>query len=668
MLHHSEIKMPDRGYGAVATLWLAIACAFVWLTLRLGRDTPWDYFAYHGYAAWTVFQNRFEQDWFGAGLQGYLNPLGFVPFGLMQRLGFNSVATGIGLALVHSLNGLVMALLCRDIAARQDRWDVFLPAVALSCMSPVLLAHLGSTFTDPIGSISVLLAVWLISRETERAYFWAGMASGLAIAIKLSNAVFVVAIVLASALFWRDGGRHWLRRMVAQAVGGVLGLLLFQGYWSWQLYKHMASPLFPFFNQIFKSPYYPIEGAPVGRFNARSFEELLYSPIELAKYSSWTTMEIPAPSLIPLVTFVVMIVFLMRRLWLHSRRESVNSCGHMYRLCAFVVVSYVLWAKSSGNARYAIPMFMVMGALAVFMVRDMLPKRYGVLLAWMLVVLQFGMTWDAGIIRWRSQQWTQAWMPVDLPKSIASKPALFLTIARQSHTHLVMDVHPDSAFVVLLNGQMSVPSTGAGSERLHELMKKYSGNIKVIAQAPSLLDIEISLPSLVRRMNGTLDRVGLEALEKTCQKVVVNGSPGLDMTINEQLDKPVPEVLYVCDARKIEPKLTQERELAERIMDAYEKRCRDVLSPQRPQIENIGDLWVRMYSKYDSAFMLVSFKENFISYGFTWQQKPTVIGSPSTWQKDIEKAKCDLPYGGKRGFKAFEAELMEYGDGDGHRD
>jgi len=69
---------------------LVAASCCVLLSLALGRDINWDYYNYHGYAALSVVQDRLGQDFWPAGVQGYLNPLPFLPFAWMQQAAWPS--------------------------------------------------------------------------------------------------------------------------------------------------------------------------------------------------------------------------------------------------------------------------------------------------------------------------------------------------------------------------------------------------------------------------------------------------------------------------------------------------------------------------------------------------------------------------------------------------
>ena len=77
----------------------AILCG-AW-TVFAGKDLNWDLLHYHYYIAHSLLSGRFAQDYFAAGTESYLNPIGYVPFYLMVSAGWHSVLVSVLLAALH---------------------------------------------------------------------------------------------------------------------------------------------------------------------------------------------------------------------------------------------------------------------------------------------------------------------------------------------------------------------------------------------------------------------------------------------------------------------------------------------------------------------------------------------------------------------------------------
>ncbi len=66
----------------------------------------------------------------------------------------------------------------------------------------------------------------------------------------------------------------------------IAGVLLSSGAWMWTLYSHFESPLFPYFNDIFRSPWWDPTRFGDRRFGPHSLFGWLTYPIPLFGYSA----------------------------------------------------------------------------------------------------------------------------------------------------------------------------------------------------------------------------------------------------------------------------------------------------------------------------------------------------------------------------------------------
>ena len=72
-------------------------------TYHLGKDMVWDTLDYHFYAGFSALHDRFGQDYFAGGPQGYLNPYIYVPFYLLATSGLTALEVAFILAAVQSV-------------------------------------------------------------------------------------------------------------------------------------------------------------------------------------------------------------------------------------------------------------------------------------------------------------------------------------------------------------------------------------------------------------------------------------------------------------------------------------------------------------------------------------------------------------------------------------
>src|SRR5262249_41014709 len=81
----------------------------------------------------------------------------------------------------------------------------------------------------------------------------AGTLLGMSMGLKLTNCMFVLG--LAVAWLWRfNFSVRYFGGGIMAGLGIILGFLIVDGWWAWRLWTEFQNPLFPFYNEIFKSP------------------------------------------------------------------------------------------------------------------------------------------------------------------------------------------------------------------------------------------------------------------------------------------------------------------------------------------------------------------------------------------------------------------------------
>jgi len=648
-------------HWANTSMLLGCALLFSWLALVCGRDVPWDYFNYHAYAVELLSHDRLAHDFFAAGMMGYLNPIGFIPLALTQHWQLGSMSTAVVLASLHSLNAFFLYLICRDLVTGRPLPTKIAMALGwlLGASTPVFLIHVGSTGVDPIGSVLVMAAAWLaIFRRQPRYILLAGVLAGISMAVKLSNIGFALAIAITIALpLHEETLRQWCKRVGSGAVGMLGGFCLAQGWWSWRLQETVGNPLFPFFNNIFHSPYLSTDGGVTLRFIPSSLTELATLPYRLALSKPWMYLELSAPTVVPLAACLAALGLCISYLFKsfgQRPRFSAPSTGQ--RLCVLVVVAATCWVATSTNGRYGIALFMLLGpVLAIALLRG-LPQRYAVLVLALLGALQIYTVGFIGIERWNSSQWTPQLLSVEIPEPLKKDPQLFLSISSPSHSEIIPYLHPDSVFVNV-RGAYSIPSAGRSHEKLNALISQYGNRTQIVfmIEAQKVKGFDTDVEAVKRHSNAIIDRLGLRLLPDQCSMIRIDNQRALETRFNRRLGPPVEFELLSCSAVKTtpNPELATFRARATQIMDAFEAKCPDLFRPSKPQIEGAGKGWVRKYFNHDSIGLVVSFDKDMLFYGLSGQTSPTFIGKASDWKTVVAGFRCEVPGKGKRGIDYF---------------
>ena len=107
----APLSAPARRW--VDALVLLACVAFVMgVTWWHGADRNWDLLNYHLYSGLALAQGRLPSEFMAAGMPSYLNPLPMLPFYAMLAANWPSLAVGAVLALVHSINLILLWLSC----------------------------------------------------------------------------------------------------------------------------------------------------------------------------------------------------------------------------------------------------------------------------------------------------------------------------------------------------------------------------------------------------------------------------------------------------------------------------------------------------------------------------------------------------------------------------
>ncbi len=662
---------PRSGFGGFELLLVGgvVGLGCIVVALLIGRDLNWDYFNYHDYASLFYLQDRLERDFFAAGYQGYLNPLPFYLLGLMLSLDAHSVLIASVISLVQSLNLFFLYLVCKEVSGERKKIGAVMALilVVLGSMSSVFIGQLGSTFVDPLTTPLVMAALWLVvSRTNLKAVGFACFLAGAATALKLTNAVFAVGLFL-SAIFASQelSARSVIKYAFCCGVCGVAGFLMLYFFWGWALWSEFGSPVFPVFNNIFKSDFFSHQAIEYHRFVPQSFLDFLFFPFDVVKFESWVYAEIIAPDFRPLMVFLLFVLFLILLAWrcflavfLRFNKWPVtreSMAGSEFRFWLFFLVSLILWQATSGNGRYATPVFLLLGLAFYMLARRVLPTRYVSLSVVTLCVLQVMAVISAGNPRWNSMQWSGTWLSADVSKELSSDPVLMVSVGPSSESYVVRHLHPESSFTNPI-GLLSIKNDGAGWDRFLSLKERFSDKIYVIFKMHDSSEKIESVPlALVDRYDFLVDRLGLRLLSGDCGVMHFNDMPPSDLFFNKWLRKPYVRNLGYCKAVGVESSsaLAERRELARVIMDAYEEKCPDIFSPRSPPVEGGSDLWVRLYGKYDMT-LGINMRSGDIYYFLERQAVDSVIGNIATWAGDVEMFACRLPFEGRRDISTLE--------------
>ncbi len=361
--------------GALLVLSLGVGAA---VSIWLGQDANWDLKNYHLYNAFSVLAGRLDTDLLAAGLQSYFNPTLDLPYVLLAmgplaeypRVLAGYMGLWYGLLIWLALQ--LAARLLTPLPAVERRTGLVLGTLA-AVTGAATVSQVGTT-TNEIqvavlilaGLLVLLLAVGPFEDRSECKPPWglvlaSGAVFGFAAGLKLTAAIFAPAACF--ALLGVTRPLRWVQLCAVFSMGWIVGMLPAFLWWGWMVWERFASPTFPLFNGVFRSPWYPPENFFDARFFPRDSWQWIFYPFYWAfraRHGLVAELSFRDPRLA--LAWLGVVAFALA--WIAQRirrRPPVAGRGSQLSptqrvVLVFLVVSYVLWLTTSSILRYAVAM------------------------------------------------------------------------------------------------------------------------------------------------------------------------------------------------------------------------------------------------------------------------------------------------------------------------
>jgi hypothetical protein len=637
--------MPDKKRASFIQWFLlalfCIAGAILW-SAYTGKDLNWDSKNYHFYVAYQWAENRLSKDFMAASVQSYFNPLGYLPFYWMVRANLHSLLIGTILASIHAINLLLVAVIASLLIPETVKWRFtwIVLSVLVAAISPIFASEIGSTFIDATTSIFVLAAYalcvrWLTPKASPSdaihdGYFgdlqtWtvAGLLLGIGCGLKLTNAVYAVALL--PMLFGKQrASSRYFYRTLCYTVSGIIGFAVIDGYWAWRLFREFGNPVFPLVNTLFNSPDFPAFNIKDTRFIPESFVEVLLLPMHALMAEPNVYAETWAPDVRFCVLFVLLACGCTTFIWKFAKRLDAKpilvqaESEPIVWLTAIWILSYGLWLYTSGNARYFIPSLLLMGPLIVALLLRLIGAHRFTMYA-LALLLFWQIAFEAtSQHRWSPSGWTRAWFEVRAPDKLTGTPYLYLSPTMQTATYLAPFLNKASAFANI-GGQVPIAQNSHGGKRIETLVREYSGHVRSLIPVNMIKGMgDAKNPSLVRSFDGIYERFGLQTDPASCETIDIMEPGGAEPGVGFKSLKQVAEysgeyapgaVSCLLIPRSGPGELDSDlAKRIDRVFDRVEKTCPKRFSPAAMVTKKFRATWARSY--FNSATTLFYTPEN----------------------------------------------------------
>ncbi len=426
---------------AWAGLALSIALAGA-ASIALRQDSSWDLQNYHYYNAWAFVNGRFGLDWAPAQLQSFYSPFLDLPFYALVALDAPPRLIAFLLAVPTGIAWFFFARIAVRLATNGAE---AIAGGAIGVTAPMSVSLIGTTMNDWYVAAFVMTALWLVVRELPgepalRTLALAGALVGAGAGLKLTGSLFGVGLMVAVATMGRPSRRR-ARDVLACATAMGLAFALTAGPWMAIMAERYGNPLFPYYNDIFRSPWADPVSFSASRFGPASLPEWLAFPFmllwKLEGYVSEPEFRDARPALLYVLAIVALVV----------RLRAPRPVAEAWRfLGTFFVASFVAWALMYRIFRYLVPLELVGGLFIAHLVTALAPPRRATLALVAAFVLVAA---SAKYPTWWRQKFSDHFIEVAVPP-MKPKP-LVLLLAPEPLSYVLPALPPDARSVGLVS-------------------------------------------------------------------------------------------------------------------------------------------------------------------------------------------------------------------------
>ena len=484
----------------------ALLCASL-VSLYLGQDANWDLQNYHFYNPYAFINDRIDWDIAPAQLQSYHNPLADIPFYWAVRADLPPQSIAILLALPAGVAWFFLFLslerLFGSSGLRRSRAYVPL-GLLIGVTGTAGVSLIGTTTNDWPGAMLVVIAIWLLlisslMAQTKKMALisLAGLLAGFAAGLKLTSAPYAAALCLALLLTVRPFRYHAIACAAAFSSLTLVGFFATSGFWLWRMYEKFGNPIFPYFNQWFRSPWWdaiPLESG----YGPQSLAEWAVFPFRLFRYNTGIVGELAFRDWrIPFVfaaAALALAAFGLKKILTGYAAGYPRPTWEWRFVAVFWFLSFVFWTAEHSVYRYIVPLELFSGAMAIIFFCSPLPAPWRFAGALVITGLVIAKTLYPVTLRVPFGQHFFAVSSPELPSD-----ALVLLVEDAPLAYVVPFMDVDARFVGARNNLNAPSGDHLLAKEISQVIEQHSGPLFSMQSSKGLGDDALSAYGLRKR-------------------------------------------------------------------------------------------------------------------------------------------------------------------------
>ncbi len=325
--------------------------AIIFLANIASPSTDYDTLNYHIYLQENPFADKINHDYFaGKHLNSFLFPLGDrIHYIFRYLLGYRLGVICSYLAVI-CIYYQVKRIISHIVKNKDNKTLTPLFACAVTLSSSLLTARINSYYIDIFSAVLILEVVLQCLSTSDRGplskistLYLFGIA-GIATAVKLPNAFLAISVILCTLCLKRIKPK--IISLIIACAAVIVPILPY----AIDNYNQTGSPIFPYYNKIFGSPYFAEENFEDDRFDAKKIYLLPIWPI----YTSVINPDYGDKSGAVDITWTIGYISIIGLLLLHIKNKKSINDNVLFLVKISIVGSVVWFFGMAGYMRYAI--------------------------------------------------------------------------------------------------------------------------------------------------------------------------------------------------------------------------------------------------------------------------------------------------------------------------
>ncbi len=349
----------------------------------------WDFHAYHYYNGWAFLNHRLDIDIMPAIFRSYFNPL-IDSFSYLLIKTFNN-NPALLIAISNLKYGIFLFLSYKifDLVINKDykfKQAIVLFMVGITISTPLFLILKNIDFNDLEIAVIILLALYLFLKtfygdNIKKNYiliFFSSFLIGAAFGLKYTNISFCIALPLVVLLRYKSF-KHPIKTTLLIIISMFSGFLLTDGFWLYTLWHKFHNPMFPYFNEIFHSPYADYDhvfNTDFHHIRPKNIFQFIFHPI-LGKKFEMKIFDLK--SYFVFLGGIIVLIFSNKYENFDKKIKSLIKTDVFYFILFLIIFAYYINAFIFGNVRYICPVYAISSIpVAVFCwyIFKILKKKY----------------------------------------------------------------------------------------------------------------------------------------------------------------------------------------------------------------------------------------------------------------------------------------------------